>query len=259
MAEIYDEATGYLLGFDTPHSVVRRVLKPYSEFYDDVDQPTDGPPLMFVKTEHQVETRDGEIYFYRRSIKILSPTQYQENSYSSDADGDRSTVCLMQGRPPLASRKPEDQKMKLVIDGAYKHFKGGCYWLIGIAKPVQTPPEHTRSYSVMHSETEEIFEVYGIGTNAVYVASADSPPLAIYQAIGTAFKPGIWGRPLEMFCDGRFTLLGEDEVQIPPCYYDPVIVPGQYSSHHCPVCGELVIAGIPHTYDDLDWGDRSEQ
>lgn len=30
------------------------------------------------------------------------------------------------------------------------------------------------------------------------------------------------------------------------CSYDPVPVPGCVSMHHCPECGELVIAGIPH-------------
>jgi hypothetical protein len=102
---------------------------------------------------------------------------------------------------------------KLVIDAAYQHRKGGNYWLIAIAQPVASAveiPEHLRSYSVMHSETEAVFEVYGVGLNAFYIADSNSPKLAIYQAIGgkpSKAPAGRWGRPLDMFCDGRFTLL----------------------------------------------------
>ena len=30
------------------------------------------------------------------------------------------------------------------------------------------------------------------------------------------------------------------------CPYDPTLVPGCVSMHHCPLCGELVIAGMSH-------------
>lgn len=101
--------------------------------------------------------------------------------------------------------------MELIIDGAYRHIKsGGCYWLLAIASPVEVPPD-LPSYSVMHSETEEVFEVYGLGENAVFIGSPNSPKLVIYQAMSPRkpFKApaGRWGRPYEMFCDGRFELL----------------------------------------------------
>lgn len=97
--------------------------------------------------------------------------------------------------------------MELIINGAYKHIKtGGSYWVLAIASPVETPPD-LPSYSVMHSETEELFQVYGVGENAVFVGAPDSPKRVIYQAIArksSKAPAGRWGRPYKMFCDGRF-------------------------------------------------------
>jgi hypothetical protein len=38
-----------------------------------------------------------------------------------------------------------------------------------------------------------------------------------------------------------------------PCEYDPMKTPGSVGMHHCPYCGEMVVAGIPHPpyWDDL--------
>lgn len=113
--------------------------------------------------------------------------------------------------------------MELVIDGVYRHIKsGGCYWLLAIASPAETPPlaPAPPSYSVMHSETEEVFEVYGLGKNAIFVGSPNSPKRVIYQAV-TPQKPlkapsGRWGRPYEMFCDGRFELLNPESGERSP-------------------------------------------
>ena len=168
--------------------------------------------------------------------------------HATPEDGIQNKELLLQSN--LEGKCDRYQPAEIVIDAAYQHRKGGCYWLIAIARPCASAdiPPGLRSYRVMHSETEEVFEVHGVGGNAFYVASLDSPKLAIYQAIGGApskAPAGRWGRSLEMFRDGRFTLL-DSTYQPEPCYYDPLIMPGCFSMHHCPVCGEMVIAGVPH-------------
>jgi hypothetical protein len=38
------------------------------------------------------------------------------------------------------------------------------------------------------------------------------------------------------------------------CKYDPTKINLNISMHHCPLCGEMVMAGLPHiNYKDIDY------
>jgi hypothetical protein len=41
------------------------------------------------------------------------------------------------------------------------------------------------------------------------------------------------------------------------CLYDPTKTQGAIGMHHCPVCGDMQIAGFEHTgvWDEGDWAD----
>lgn len=49
-----------------------------------------------------------------------------------------------------------------------------------------------------------------------------------------------------------------------PCPYDPSVLVGiPMGQFHCPICGEMIIAGVPHLdyslLDDLDDSDTSDR